>query len=161
MYSNPDKSLKLAIENAVRNWHPDLMDARFAALFSDKPGTSNGRPVVGKATAVGRSSIWLPLLSQEVDFVLWVWEEAWVGMSPSERDPFIDTLLCGCRYDSEHGRASTIAPDFEGYYAAIRRHGMWSHPLKMAMEAKTENVFVQQRLINSDPMVFDDTLGED
>ena len=160
MFSNGNKSLVKCIEDCIRDWHPDLAGARFAALFNDKESTSGGKVVVGKAVTVSEGSVWKPLLARDADFIIWVVEDVWAGMSPSDRVPFIDTILCGCRYDEEKGKASIVAPDFEGYYAAVRRHGIWNDMLEGIVQAKTENTFVQSRLFDVEPSVFDDALSD-
>ncbi len=161
MFANADGSVAKVIRQCISDWHPNLMDASFAVLFNDKTPLSGGKLVAGRAQVVSENSVWKPLLDHDVNFVLWVSKDVWDGLSPSDRVPFIDSILCSCQYDAKEGRASIVRPDFEGFYAVIRRHGIWNDALRKSLDAKTENTFVQTRIFEDEPMVFNDLLNND
>lgn len=120
--------------------YAELADVRMEFIFRDKAPMSQGRVVLGRARKITGLAAWLAQaghLDEFEDpstfFVIEISEDAWKGMDDPARRALVDHELCHCRLDYNDAGELQLklrGHDFEEFAAIVRRHGLWSAPLR-------------------------------
>lgn len=135
------KELTDLAQSLIEQYHQHLMSVTIGFILRSEPAAAKGRVVWGQASKV--SDRWRPLLKDELDFVIWIAEDAWKDWSPQKKRALLDHELCHCKYEPLTGRAWLAGHDIEEFNEIIERHGLWRDDL-----TRTAKVMRQQPLIS-------------
>lgn len=137
MWEKAPSEVTELVEETIRKHHTRLLDARIGVLMREEATKSNGRVVLGKASLVNAQ--WLPLLKQELDFVIWFAADYWYGvLDERQKVALVDHELCHCVFDEETHKAKMRGHDVEEFVEIVQRHGSWDAGLQ-AMSAAIMN----------------------
>ena len=119
----PQNVIDLAVE-IIKDFHPNLEQAKIGFLFREKAPISKGKITVGKASKVNdRTKVFL-----ELDFIIWIAEDCWKEFSPEQKRAIIDHELSHCFMDGL--MPVILRHDIEEFIHIIERHGYWSADLQ-------------------------------
>ena len=147
----PNSVLMLAQE-LVREYHPDLKEARIGFIFRETVSYSKGMPVLGHAQKTSE----MMKVYLDFDFIIWIAADAYADLDENQRKALIDHELCHCTMVD--GVASLVGHDIEEFQDIIKRHGLWNTGLirtaqvmkQMALDLGSH--IVQEGIISSVPV---------
>lgn len=124
----------------INNHRNDLSNAKIVTMFRRGKWYKKNMETWGSAKKVSPE---MRVLTGPADFLIIVNAEIWKGLSEAERLALVDHELLHCvrEDDDKNGnpRYGLRNHDFEGFYAEVRRHGIWSPGLKRAKKAYDES----------------------
>lgn len=130
-WEQADQPLIALADRVIREYRPQLVNARIGFLFRSEPGKSQGKSVIGKAQKV--SSQMEILL--DLDFIIWISKPDWLAFDTDGRTALLHHELCHCEEDTETDEWKIVAHDMEEFHAVIRAHGLWQPALVVAAQA--------------------------
>ncbi len=119
------KRWRIEAERVIREYRPQLVNARIGFLFRSESGKSQGKSVIGKAQKV--SSQMEVLL--DLDFIIWISKPDWLALDTAGREALLHHEFCHCEEDTEADEWKIIAHDVEEFRSVIRAHGLWQPDL--------------------------------
>lgn len=133
----PQQVLDLA-SGIIEAHHHHLLDAKIGFIFRSEAQTSGDKVILGQASKISEKM----KVFMDFDFLIWLAQDAWQGMTIAAKQALVDHELCHCKYDGE--KASMRQHDIEEFHEIIIRHGLWSTELKLTAQAidyaKQENL---------------------
>lgn len=128
----PGAVLDLAGE-LIKKHHPNLRNARIGIVFRSEASSVNGKRVLGKAEKINAK--WKPLLREDLDFVIWLAADFWLGeATPMQQKALLDHELCHCKFDQYYNPV-IVGHDIEEFNAIILRYGNWLEEMKYTAAA--------------------------
>jgi len=114
-------------QSLIRQYHPDLLDARLGFVFQDKAGLSGGFLIYAQTSKVSPA---FQAAGLELDFLVKIAFDIWCGFTSDQRAALIDHQLCHCKYEAD--ATSLLGHDIEEFKVIIDRYGLWNHNLLLA-----------------------------
>jgi hypothetical protein len=107
----------------VKEFYPNLKEARIGFIFRDEAQKSGGKTLLGQTSKVSdKEKVFIDL-----DFLIWVSEEDWTRADSKTREALVDHLLAHC---GGYPFAWKINPhDIEEFSEVIGRRGLWNGSL--------------------------------
>lgn len=128
----PTWIIKLA-EHLIRQFHPELEEARIAFIMRSEASKSNGLTTIGKAKKVSAEL----QIHIDYDFIVWLASDEFARLSAHQREALIDHQLCHLQWIDDV--AKITGHDFDGeFIEIIERYGLWwprSDALAVAVQA--------------------------
>jgi hypothetical protein len=112
-------------QEIIREYHPNLVDAKIGFVFRSEASASKGRTVF--ATAMKADKKIQPFLIEQLDFLIWIARDQWEAMGTRQREALLDHELCHCQYNGID--YSIRGHDFEEFGEIIKRRGLWNSAL--------------------------------
>lgn len=135
------------LDRAVAAWHPHLAAAKVVIAWKDFTPDKDGHVVLGKA----KKAADLDRHMHDVDFVIFLNEEAWVGeLNDAQRLALIDHECAHCGVDVDENGDPRLDDsgrvvyrmrkhDLEEFHAVVRRHGTWLRDIEDMVSAAMEH----------------------
>lgn len=145
-------SVLLLAQELVREYHPDLKEARIGILFRETISYSKGMPVLGHA----QKTTEMMQVYLDYNFIIWIAADAYASLDENQRKALIDHQLCHCTMVD--GIASLVGHDIEEFQSIIKRHGLWNTDLirtaqvMKQMSLDLSSHIVQEGIISSVPV---------
>lgn len=127
-YCAAEQVERIAKNEVIPKWHPDLTDVRIAYLFDEEIGTTRGKKVLAKVRKATPAETFLA----EIDAVMIVDSTVWTGLTVAKRVALVDHELCHLRKeetDDGDERLAIRGHDLEEFAEIVKRHGLWSEDL--------------------------------
>lgn len=123
----------------------DLIDEKILFLFTRKPITDRGAKVPFQVTKLSGRNAFLANSSMTENewvaptpqFLVIVYRDAWLLMTPQMQEACVDSILCRCNVEHlEAGkRLKIVKPDIEEFTAVVARRGQNWMPSNLMAQA--------------------------
>jgi hypothetical protein len=131
-WSEAPQSVIHTAEEIIRQFHPWLNDARIAFVMRSEAQKRGPRMILGQTSKVPEKMH--PYL--EYDFLIWLSEKDYEGMSDAQREALIDHELCHCAKNLVTDGWKLREHDIQEFAIIISRHGLWTEDLRRMDKAK-------------------------
>lgn len=108
-------------KDVIEKWHPDLAEASIAFVFRSEAPVTNGMITYGQAQRIKPEH---QLLGLDHDFLIWLAQDRWYGLTEAQKVALIDHELCHCMITAK-GEAKLQPHDIQEFACIIERHGFW------------------------------------
>lgn len=128
-FYNASEELIDIANDLIENYHGHLIEAKIKYLFRTGNWETKKRETWGQAKKIGKEVNFLT----GYDFLITIHKDVWEQLNKSEREALLDHELqhCFAGTDKAGNKIWGVeGHDVEDFYAVIRRHGLWSKPLK-------------------------------
>lgn len=144
--------VKRIAEDLIATHHSHLAHIRIEYVFRSEPQKVNGQYAWATASKVTGRNAFFATPADEVPFelvaddetppsyeffVLDVHREAWLGLTPRQREALVDHELChmGIELTDDGPKLILIGHDIEEFNSIVARHGNWNNRVKLFSEA--------------------------
>jgi hypothetical protein len=126
---------RVVATDLIDEHHEHLQTAKILWLFTTSKRTRGNRVVLGTSARTTALTRYLSARAdkQAADFIVLIEEKRWQIMLATQRQAFVDSLLCRMEQRETINKRSgkithtwvTVAPDVEEFSDVILRHGLW------------------------------------
>jgi hypothetical protein len=153
-WSEAPQSVIHTAEEIIRQYHPWLITARIAFVMRSESQKRGQRYVLGQASKVPDKM--QPYF--EFDFLIWLSEKDYEGMSDATREALIDHELEHCKPNMMTGGWRLIEHDIQEFATIILRRGLWTEDLRRMDKAK--EAYQQGDLLKDTTVTMSDARGK-